>query len=63
MQYGAGPFVQQQFGTAGVEGVKFISTFKYDEKSCPSAGLDVVKAPSDVDRYVTSGRRVQWSNT
>ena len=23
-QYGAGPFEQQQFGTAGVEGVKFI---------------------------------------
>ena len=22
-QYGAGPFEQQQFGTAGVEGVKF----------------------------------------
>ena len=26
-QYGAGPFEQQQFGTAGVEGVKAIYTY------------------------------------
>ena len=30
-QYGAGPFEQQQFGTAGVEGVKTISN--HDLKS------------------------------
>ena len=27
-QYGAEPFEQQQFGTAGVEGVKFFSLIK-----------------------------------
>jgi len=28
-QYGAGPFKQQQFETAGVEGVKSLTTVRY----------------------------------
>ena len=30
-QYGAGPFEQQQFGTAGVEGVKLIRVIEQPE--------------------------------
>jgi len=39
-QYGPEPFKQQQFGTAGVEGVKYLHTVSYDNKYCTTAMID-----------------------